>query len=152
MHAGQPKIQEDACRMVYKTSHKRSRSKKSQLKEWINLLVWLLSPTCSAEVSTTVSKGLLNHWAKSSEELKMLGSKKFKRAHSSSKLFCTDKITINCLKFLQNITSTFCKHLLGRKIPELESLWVVAYCCFDNVAALHWVCRTHSLCGDLHQW
>jgi len=48
--------------------------------------------TCSsADGSATFSKGLLNHWAKSSEELKMLGNKKFSSAHSSSKLFWNDK-------------------------------------------------------------
>jgi hypothetical protein len=66
-------------------------SKKDNILE-VHLTTKVWSITCSsADGSATFSKGLLNHWAKSSEELKILGNRKFNKAHSSSKLFWNDK-------------------------------------------------------------
>lgn len=43
--------------------------------------------TWSAELSPLLSNGLLNHWEKSSDELKIFGNKKLSSAHNSSRLF-----------------------------------------------------------------
>lgn len=50
-----------------------------------------IKPTSSVELSPLLSNGLLNHWEKSSDELKMFGNKKLSNAHSSSRLFCNRK-------------------------------------------------------------
>jgi hypothetical protein len=47
--------------------------------------------TSSAELSPLLSNGLLNHWEKSSDELNILGNRKFKSAQSSSRLFFKEK-------------------------------------------------------------
>lgn len=45
----------------------------------------------SSFASLNEEKGLLNHSAKSADESKIFGSKKFNRVQSSSKLFCSTK-------------------------------------------------------------
>lgn len=47
--------------------------------------------TSSGELSPLLWNGLLNHWEKSSDELKMLGNKKLSSAHNSSRLFYIKK-------------------------------------------------------------
>ena len=49
------------------------------------------SPLVAADAlpcTLKAAKGLLNHWSNVSTLLKIVGSKKFSRAHSSGKLFC----------------------------------------------------------------
>lgn len=57
--------------------------------EWHQHLKYMIDKklTWSAELSPLLSNGLLNHWEKSSDELKIFGNKKLSSAHNSSRLF-----------------------------------------------------------------
>jgi hypothetical protein len=49
-------------------------------------------------LSPLLSKGLLNHCEKSSDELNMVGNKKFRSAHNSSRLFYNNNRTFEKVK------------------------------------------------------
>ena len=49
----------------------------------------MLSSSLSSTFSPVVAKGALNHCSKVVQDLKMEGSRKFSKAHSSGSLFCS---------------------------------------------------------------
>jgi hypothetical protein len=129
--------------------------------------------TSSAELSALLSNGLLNHWEKSSDELNILGKRKFKSAQSSSRLFFKEKrnklvMCHICIIHWHALHTETHDHYINRwtgrslirssvevQVQALEPaevfLLTISDGNSDKASDQRWAYKTHSLCGALHQ-